>query len=309
MKVEESASKVKVKAVGEERERKTLPQTPAAEATFWGRNLNAEVKELGVHATWVEVTPDLAKTWLGRNRRNRHASPAIIERYARDMANGAWLFNSQALTFSSTGRLLNGQNRLQACLRAGVPFQTLVIFGLPEDCFIAEDTGKRRSRKDRLDIQDEERTSLLSAAIGWVYRYERGKLGSVASATPSPAEEQDTLKRHPRLRDSVAVLSRSIYHAIGMQGMLAALHYVMVQRDETLADAFFDGLGTGTMIRESDPVYQLRKRLIANRTSTRKLSSVEAPALVIKAWNQTREGREIQQLGWRPAAEPFPEIE
>lgn len=62
------------------------------------------------------------------------------------MRNGNWKANGEAIKFSSTGRLLDGQHRLRACVKEQVPFTTLVIRGLEDEAMAARsgDEGIRR---------------------------------------------------------------------------------------------------------------------------------------------------------------------
>lgn len=95
-------------------------------------------------------------------------------------------------------------------------------------------------------------------------------------------------------------------------GMGIALHYLFSGRDQHLADAFFDQLVSGEDLNRSVPVYHLRERLMKDRAARLvRLAEAERIALAIKAWNATKEGRQIQQLTWRnrgPSREPFPRI-
>lgn len=279
-------------------------RTPADEARRHGRPL-----EVPAVARFMTVTPELAQVWLQRNRGNRTLSSRTVAAYAHDMERGAWTLSSQAISFSAEGRLLNGQNRLHACIRAGVAFPVLVLFNMEDRSFSNEDTQRRRSRKDRLDIQSEQRTQTLSAAMAWVHTWELGRLDQVNLAQPTPDEERELLEKHPGLRDSVSLVHRSCFKAVGHQPMLAGLHYICRQKDPILADAFFDSLGTGEMLREGEPLFHLRKRMLQNRSATtRKLARLELSALVLKAWNLTRQGRrDLQVFSWRSGGEPFPE--
>lgn len=73
----------------------------------------------------VRVTPAMAQEWLKNQVLNRTPSNAVVERYAKAMADGVWLCDPQVpLRFDSEGRLVDGQHRLLAAsaFRAGVDF-------------------------------------------------------------------------------------------------------------------------------------------------------------------------------------------
>lgn len=64
------------------------------------------------------ITPDIAKTMLGENVNNRRISHDNVNMFAREMRNGEWRFNGEAIKFSKDGRLLDGQHRLLAVIAA-----------------------------------------------------------------------------------------------------------------------------------------------------------------------------------------------
>lgn len=100
------------------------------------------------------ITPQIAQMYLTHNVINRKKSDKTIDTYAIDMKEGRWRLNGDAIRFSKSGNLLDGQHRLMACLKAGVPFNTYVTRGLDEDCFVTIDNGKIRSAGDIFTISD-----------------------------------------------------------------------------------------------------------------------------------------------------------
>src|SRR3990172_2754159 len=79
----------------------------------------------------VEITPDLAARWLLSNTHNRTMKVKAIARYAADIRSGAWYVNGETIKFAADGTLLDGQNRLRACIEAGRAFTSVVVRGLP----------------------------------------------------------------------------------------------------------------------------------------------------------------------------------
>jgi hypothetical protein len=75
------------------------------------------------------------------------------------------------------------------------------------------------------------------------------------------------------------------------------------------AAAFFGQIQTGENLSANSPVMALRKRLADDALAIRKLAIREYTALVFKAWNAYREGRNVRILSWRPggaAPERYP---
>lgn len=88
------------------------------------------------------ITPEIAKTMLGENVNNRRISRDNVNLFAREMRNGEWRFNGEAIKFGKDGRLLDGQHRLLAVIAADKPLTTLVIRGLEDETQQTMDSGK-----------------------------------------------------------------------------------------------------------------------------------------------------------------------
>lgn len=74
------------------------------------------------------ITPKVAKEYLSKNTNNyRSVIPHIVNRYAKDMSDGLWEENGNAIAFSRRGVLLDGQHRLNAIIKANMPVNMVVV--------------------------------------------------------------------------------------------------------------------------------------------------------------------------------------
>lgn len=265
-------------------------------------------KRSKVTVEMVQVTPKKARGWLEGKGENRNLSPRLVARYRRDMELGQWDgTNGSTIVFNGDGTLVDGQHRLQACIEANRSFQSLVVFGASSEAFETIDTGKSRSTANIFAIRGVPNYAMAAAVARMLWLHEfQGNLFSTA-ATPSPLELQDVYEDNPDIQYSIR-MTREARHLVPAS-MLAALHYLFKAKDKLLADSFMDALATGENLGARDPVYQLRERLIENKGSRRRLRKRDMGALIIKAWNFTREGKTTTLLKWAPGGkEPFPEI-
>lgn len=93
------------------------------------RRLRQEAQRIEVGLGYAEttVTPTMAKQWL-KNALPIHLSDDMIDQYAVIMRNGRWrLEPTQPLQFDATGRLVDGQHRLYACIKANRSFPSAVV--------------------------------------------------------------------------------------------------------------------------------------------------------------------------------------
>jgi hypothetical protein len=118
----------------------------------------------------MDVDPAMAKAMLGRNTRNRPASKALTARFARYLREGLFGLTSSAVAFATTGALVNGQHRLDAVVRSGVPGKFIVAFGFDPDGFLREDNGRNRTASDLAAIKGYTQTALRTAVAGSVMR-------------------------------------------------------------------------------------------------------------------------------------------
>ena len=118
-----------------------------------------------VTAGVAEITPELAKEILSnQNHGNRAIKKAHVKMLATTLKSNEWMLNGESITFSESGRLLDGQHRLTACVNSGIFFQTIVIKGIKDDdAFGTIDIGKPRSVADLMDLQGLPKAPLFSA--------------------------------------------------------------------------------------------------------------------------------------------------
>lgn len=111
------------------------------------------------------ITPEIATLYLIKNYKNRRPSKNRVLFYAREMREGRWQYNGDSIRFDSNGYLRDGQHRLAACVKTGIPIVCDVIRGLPPECFETVDQGKGRTVTDFFDMDDIPNSSCVSSII------------------------------------------------------------------------------------------------------------------------------------------------
>jgi hypothetical protein len=193
---------------------------------------------------------------------------------------------------------------------ANMPIKTVMVTGLPSANGIFEtiDTGKKRSLGHVLARAREENYSMLAAAIGWLWRWERGTMLHFES--PRHDEAVEVLKRHPQLRESCHAIH--CCNKVIAPGVAAFLHYIFSKSNSGQADWFFHALGTGEDLSKSSPktsaILRLREILIGDKNKRSRRHAYAVIALAIKAWNCVRKGVVCKQLRWT-SEEDVPEVE
>jgi len=94
-------------------------------------------------ATVEQVTPESARVYLTQlHPSQRKLRERNVTEYMRSLkAKEGWVLQADAITFDVHGRLMNGQHRLTACVRAGIGFTAVVLRGAPEESMGVIDIG------------------------------------------------------------------------------------------------------------------------------------------------------------------------
>ena len=117
------------------------------------------------------IPPGTAAKYLENNvPNNRPISQPHVDAMARDMANDLWALNGETLKFSETHLLLDGQQRLLACIAADKPFTTAVVRGVQS----LDDVDRARPRTlgHALGMRGFKQSTKLSVVLNTVWRWE-----------------------------------------------------------------------------------------------------------------------------------------
>jgi hypothetical protein len=107
--------------------------------------MNRQVKSAGFEV----ITPERAKHILEtQNISNRRMRSWWSEAMAQSMKRGEFKTTHQGIAFSEEGYLLDGQHRLSAIVKAGVPVEMLCVYGLDASAFGFIDIGIKRNVAD-----------------------------------------------------------------------------------------------------------------------------------------------------------------
>jgi len=79
----------------------------------------------------VDVTPELAQSWLDSSQSSRAASKNRVQKLAAQMRAGLWQRNHNGIAFATDGTLLDGLHRLLAVINSGVTVPMTVVVDEP----------------------------------------------------------------------------------------------------------------------------------------------------------------------------------
>ena len=96
----------------------------------------------------MTVTSALAELWLNHNDLNRPLRHSWVANLAEQMTSNQYISHASIISFSNTGRLLNGQHTLHAIRMSNTTHTLTIQSGMPEESFSAYDRGVTRTLSD-----------------------------------------------------------------------------------------------------------------------------------------------------------------
>ncbi len=261
----------------------------------------------------VTITPDLAKQWIKAAKvRNRRLRDDYVAKLAEAMRRGEFQFNGDAIRWSKSNIILDGQHRLEAIIRSGVSVQQIVVRGLDDDSQVTMDRQNKRTLGHHLDIMGETNSKTLTAAVNMAWQWDQGarwNIGRTTAGTPTYEQAYDFLRDHPGIRVSVEVTKPLRSKKVMRESTGALIHWIFSNLNPDACEDFFERLISGAHVDDGDPIFALRERSKDLRSEKLETPETIVP-LACKAWNLYRSGKTVRYLRVRTGGdspEAFPE--
>lgn len=245
----------------------------------------------------VAVTPAMARGWLAANDHNRHLRGSVVASYARDMTDGKWALNGEAIKLAVDGTLLDGQHRLHAVVKAEVAVPMLVVRGIEAAAQDTMDSGITRKFADQLNLNGEAAPQILAAILRKITLWEIGVYTKGGNLKPTFAEMSDTLDRHPGARDCAAFGTKRAAASNLHPSTIGFSLWLLSGVDYDQALWFLERVCDGVGLHAGHPALVLRERIRRERDNTNgKINPDVILALTVYAWNNFRKNRSIDKL-------------
>lgn len=131
-----------------------------------------------------KITPEDARRYLETrsdgydpNRKKSVNEQKSIAGYAEAMRAGGWIMNGMPIIFDQDGHLVDGYHRLEACILAETPFDTLVARNVQSDTLHTIDQHRRRSYSGVLESRGIRNAGSVLRSMTRLIRIENGILG------------------------------------------------------------------------------------------------------------------------------------
>jgi hypothetical protein len=257
------------------------------------------------------ISPADAKELLAANVNNRALREHTIREYAVAMQRDEWLLTGDPINFDTHGDLINGQHRLHACVRSGVPFITAVARNVDPRTFRVIDSGLKRQVSDLARQIGFAQPAMIAAATKLVIAYRAGTVGNnretqvLASRTACLQEAAN----HRELYNAAAKLAETAKRRGAVPAGFAAFCVLAEQvNGPGSADEFIQGMITGADLSENDPRLAMGRLQVGPYRPTTGAIYLGA---IIRAYQAFVAGETRKQImRWQPPAvfPVFPEL-
>lgn len=263
----------------------------------------------------VLVTPKMAKEILENNPKNRNVNHVRIHQYAREMQLGNWLEDTgELIKISVTGKLIDGQHRLYAVIKANISVNFHIATGLSDNVFKAIDTGKPRSASDIFKISGIKNSANVSSIIQLYNTMYNNKISNKKNSSFNvlrPQELLDAYYEQAQYWQDIHLFGDRMYHKF---------QKIWLKTEISVFTAIFDNVSaikSREFIRQiceginvsNNGIILLRNHLISDKMSNKtKMTSVHRRALIIKCWNAFYSGKEMKVLRYTQELESYPDI-
>jgi len=265
------------------------------------------------------ITPDIAADLLTLNNNNRRVKRERVILYASAMKRGQWAYTGDSIRVGTDDQdnlvLLDGQHRLLACVEAGVPFDAMLISGLPTSVFTVIDRGVVRSNGDVLKIAGFANSTFVGAMVRPVIALDAGlnpmTHGSMQLVTGDDlvafcTEHGDMVEWAKNLGTKAKYHIGCVNSAWGIFSLLAAQ-----KRGRRLIEQFTDETCAGVELNAGDPRLALRSFFLKTGTTVGPAApNFREAGTIMNAFNAYIDGRKmktIRQWGLKTDAE-FPKV-
>lgn len=269
--------------------------------------MNGAQRENQMRHDIVTVTPQMASEWLAHPAaRQRSVSRNFVAQYARAMTEGRWQEPTiDPIALTPEGKLLNGQHRLLAVIKADRNVEMLIAFDVPEKIFDIIDTNRRRQAAQFVRTSS---ASLVASAARLILWYDlrratgESPLHPLGFAIAFDNDEILGLIEGPlgeTIQQSVLEANRA-YRAASVPPSAHAAILTIARRDgadPNRLELWLEGVTDGLGLSAGDPRLLLRQRMQDHiRGKHTRGSGPAVWMLTARAFNAFMQGRTMRNL-------------
>lgn len=240
----------------------------------------------------------------------RPVSSATVNKYAGRMRREVWKLAIDPIAVSREGKLINGQQRLEALVLTGLPQRFDILWNADPGEFLTADQQRTRTVGQLFNMAGYKNSANhVAAAAGLLWQYDNDRDGMRRwNKNPAAPDQRFTIMETNRGLQDALVVGSALQSAIKLNVTGAAVGYYLCQRawpqGQGMLDAYVLELKDGERLTKGDPAKALREwSMTASKDNLRKDPGVPSRIfhlyLFIRTWNQRCQEERVGQLGWK----------
>ena len=252
------------------------------------------------------VTPAIAEEWLQANHNNRSIRPRKVQVYASEMQSGDWTVTGEGVKFDSNGVMFDGQHRLMAIIKAGVPVWMFVFRNLDPSAAKVVDTGAKRTARDALKWAGyDTHASAMAAIAKVVILWDRGLLRRSGASFAEEVTNTEIVEwvdeNHADAMEWVVAADR-VYGSAGSgfptisKATLAAALLLIARVDPDGARGFADDMHALRLPGKGHPLTTLHQRFTTVKVRKESMRPAGQLFCYFRTWNAIADGERLTQL-------------
>ena len=152
----------------------------------------------------VTMVPEHAARLLERRRPSARRHAGAVRAYGHAMRDHLWILNGMPIVVSRLGVLLDGVQRLLACVEEQIAFETFLAEEVEDDACHTIDQQRRRSFASLLEARGIPHAHAVQAALMKLMRVDSGSIVPPIDPMPSWDSMDRVLRANPHLVPAVA---------------------------------------------------------------------------------------------------------
>lgn len=120
----------------------------------------------------IIMTPQKATAYMNVTKtlgfKNRSINQGLLEKLCKDLKERRWIPNGATIVIDKDGAVIDGQHRLLACIKTGIPFITAIAKNVDREAFATIDCGCTRSASQVLRMENVRYHKHIAAMISGI---------------------------------------------------------------------------------------------------------------------------------------------